>query len=108
MSDKKKEDKYCQENFDLSNKDDKNGLIAICVIVGVLVLGVCIYVFSTRKSKRIINTAKDIFPDVLKTCNDRMNIFEVDKIPETTLKCSCYYRKNETIIGCTDRKNVIP
>jgi hypothetical protein len=108
MSDKKKEEKYCQENFDLNNKDERNRLIALCVIVGVLVFGIFYYLFSTRKYNRIIKNAKDNYPDVLKTCLDRMNIFEVDKIPEKTLKCSCYYRKDETIIDCTNSKNVIP
>ncbi len=108
MSDKKKEEKYCQENFDLNNKDERNGLIALCVIVGVLVFCIFYYLFSTRKYNRIIKNAKYNNSDALNNCLDRMNIFEVDVIPDKPVKCSCYYRKDETIIGCTNNKNVIP
>jgi hypothetical protein len=103
--DKKEEDKYCQENFDLSNKDNRNGLITTVVLFSVLIFGIAIVVYSLRKAENIRKTAKTLFPEL--NCNN-INLVEAKSIlPENVTRCTCYYGKNAAIRGCTNHDNFL-
>jgi hypothetical protein len=87
MSDKKKEKKYCQGNFDLSNQD---GGIITGVFIGVIFFtGVFIF-YTIGITENIRKTAKNLFPGL--NCNNNIKLVKT-KIPDKSkfTSCTCYY-----------------
>ena len=120
MSDKKEEEKYCQENF--NSEGDQTGKIAGGVIAGIVIIAAMVYMlwfFYTRKKRNKIKRIKELAQkEYTETCNrmdiaeakpEHQELFSSNPVHRVTSKseynsCTCYYDDvYELIMGCTDK-----
>jgi hypothetical protein len=108
--DKKKEEKYCQENFDFNfDFDIKKNFTMFLIILCVLLLGIAVLYGLLRynKNQEILENVKQFISNHGETFNNctenglNMNL-HINKKDDIALPCTCYYYNN-VITGCTDQ-----
>jgi hypothetical protein len=120
MSDKKKEEKYCQENF---NSDAEQGGIAIGLAVGIPITALVVayllyriwYSYTQKKNnyeKIALNMHNFIKNSNISSSELNCNLTIPqptinNQLPKPLKPCTCYYDTDLNIRGCTNNNNLL-